>query len=105
MAILFISEFVRQGFEPRQGIVPAGEEPAIATQIVDFTGGVAQSSTFNAKTNFIAMIADTAGYFVFGTAPTAVTLVSPRLAADVEIYRGLLSNAGLGSGLQVSIIL
>ena len=104
MAILFIEEFVRQGFDPRQGIVPAGEEPAIASQFVDFTAGVTQSAVFNAETNFIAFLSDTLGYFLFGTNPTAITAQSHRIAADVEIYRGLLRNASAGSGLRLSII-
>jgi len=104
MALLTITEFVRQASDPMGGVFPAGEEPAIATQVVDFTAGEVKSATFNAKTSFIAIVADTAGNFLIGASPTAVADTSPIIPANVELHRGLLKNADQGSGLKLSVI-
>lgn len=104
MALLTIEEFVRLTYDPRVGVAPIGEEPAIATQVVDFTAGEATSAEFNAGTNFIAISSDTAGHFLIGAAPTALAATSPHIHAGGEIFRGLLNKEGAGSGLKLSVI-
>ena len=104
MALLTISEFVRMAYDPRTGSVPVGEEPSIATQVIDFGSGEAKSDPFNAATNFIAISSDTAGHFLIGVNPTALAAVSPHIHAGGEIFRGLLNKEGAGSGLILSVI-
>lgn len=84
MATLYISEYVRMGLDSRVP-VPAGEEPALATQTVAVSGTSAQSSAFNANTRFVRIHTDTICCLVFGSSPTATTS-GMRMAADQTEY-------------------
>ena len=88
MAILFVTEFSDLGTDGNgQPGVPAALTPAIATSKADFTSAAASSATFNAKTRFVRLYSDTAGYVKFGAAPTAVTATDMPIAANApEIF-------------------
>ncbi len=86
---LFIAEYERLTslqFGNTQAQCP--EEPPIATQVVDFSGGVAPSAAFNVRTRFVRLKADSACHFFFAAAPTA-TASHPYLAADETEYHGV----------------
>lgn len=78
------------GLVPQQlgSVIPIPMEPPLAEQQVDFSGGVAQSSAFNAKTRIIRICGDSACRVLVGTNPTATT-TSGRLAAGSTDYRGI----------------
>lgn len=97
MAKLWVTEYNRAGKSAEGGAIPAGQEPRIQTQIVDFTAGVA-SVTLNKNTNFVRLYCDTLGYFTFGPAAVALTgLDSPITATVTEHF-------GCSPGMKISII-
>lgn len=102
MSKLYISEYARvtQASGPGNAVVQAPEEPTVATQVVDFTSGAAQSAAFNAKTRFVRLHTDAICSVRFGAAPTA-TANDPRLAAGQTELRGIPSD---GSAAKVSAI-
>ena len=102
MSKLYISEYARvsQASGPVNAIVQAPEEPPIATQVVDFTSGAAQSAAFNAKTRFVRLHTDAICSVRFGAAPTA-TANDPRLAVGQTEFRGIPAD---GSASRVSAI-
>jgi hypothetical protein len=74
-------------------------EPPVAEQVVDYTGGVASSAAFNAKTRLVRIAADSICSILFGTAPTAAT-TNQRFAAGQTDYKGV----PIGAGFKVSAI-
>ncbi len=81
MATLYVTEYVEMAKDASGRIIPAGQEPAIATQTVAIGGSSTQSSAFNAKTKFIRVANDTQVCSIaFGANPTA-TASSQRMAA------------------------
>ena len=102
MSKLYISEYARvtQTSGPGNAVVQAPEEPPIATQVVDFTSGAAQSAAFNVKTRFVRLNADAICSVKFGAAPTATTN-DARVAAGQSELRGIPSD---GSAAKVSAI-
>ena len=102
MTKLYISEYARvtQASGPGNAALQAPEEPPLATQVVDFTAGAAQSAAFNAKTRFVRVHADAICSVKFGAAPTA-TVNDPRFAAGQTELRGV---PGDGSAAKVSAI-
>jgi hypothetical protein len=102
MSKLYISEYARvtQASGPGNTAVQAPEEPPVATQVVDFTSGAAQSAAFNAKTRFVRLHADAICSVKFGAAPTA-TVSDPRLALGQTEYRGIPAD---GSTVRLSAI-
>jgi hypothetical protein len=69
----------------------AGKEPGVADQTVDFSGGEADSSAFNAKTKFIAISGDAAFHYKVGDSGGTVTATtgSFRVAANVVLFVGV----------------
>lgn len=102
MSKLYISEYARvtQASGPGNAMVQAPEEPPLATQVVDFTSGAAQSAAFNAKTRFVRLHADAVCSVKFGAAPTA-TANDARMAAGLTEFRGIPTD---GSAVKVSAI-
>lgn len=98
MATLFITEYAKLS---NDGLVtvPCGEEPAITSQAVSFSGTAGVSAAFTSATNFVRVHCDADACILFGTAPTALT-TSPRIAAGVSEYFGV----PRGSSLKVSAI-
>jgi len=88
MAFAYIKEYLRQ---PKDGVgltVPAGQEPALATQKVAIGAGSVQSAAFNARTRFVVINVDQACSYVFGANPTA-TANEMRMSADATQYFGV----------------
>src|SRR5215510_4199255 len=102
MSKLYISEYTRvtPSSGPGNAVVQAPEEPPIATQVVDFTSGAAQSAAFNAKTRFVRLHTDAICSVKFAANPTA-TVNDPRLAAGQTELRGVPAD---GSAAKVSAI-
>lgn len=90
MAKVYISEYTRMPTDTRVP-VPAGAEPAIATQTVAIGAGSVQSSAFNTNTRFIRLHTDAICSVKFGANPTA-TANDARLAANQTEFFGV--NAG-----------
>jgi hypothetical protein len=102
MSKLYISEYARvtQTSGPGNAVLPTPEEPPLATQIVDFTSGAAQSAAFNAKTRFVRLHTDAICSVRFAANPTA-TINDARLAAGQTELRGIPVD---GSAAKVSAI-
>lgn len=66
--------------------VPA--EPALVEQVIDYSGGHAEASAFNAKTTLVRIHTDSICSVSFGTAPVATTSMG-RMAANQTEYRGV----------------
>jgi hypothetical protein len=94
MTKLFINEYVRATAISGPGGVTlqAPEEPPLATQVVDYTAGVAQSAAFNAKTRFVLLHNDSICAIKFGSNPTAVSGTDMRRAANQTTFHGLATN-------------
>lgn len=103
MTKAYISEYARGTLDGRT-FLPSGEEPAVATQVVDYTAGVAASATLNAQTRFVRVHTDAICSFKFGAAPVA-TVNDARMAANATEYFGVPNDPQLtGSGLKISFI-
>lgn len=103
MTKAYVTEYARGTLDGRM-FLPSGEEPAIATQVIDYTAGVAASATFNVKTRFIRVHVDSIASMKVGAAPVAA-VTDARLAANATEYFGLPAPAGeVGSGLKISFI-
>lgn len=87
MAKLYIAEFER----PRNQWVNIANAPPIVEQVVDYSGGVASSSAFNAKTAMIRVHTDAICSILIGTTPTAAT-TNARMAADTIEYYSVQPN-------------
>lgn len=72
MAAIAIREYAALALH---GAVQAGQEPAIADQVVTSGAGSTQSAAFNADTRFVAIstVAATGLSILFGDNPTATT--------------------------------
>lgn len=96
MTKLYISEYssLADGFG---GSLPQiVGEPAIAVQVVDYSGGVASSAAFNARTRLIRIHTDAVCSVRFDG--SAATTSYPRMAADQTEY------FGVGGGTTLSVI-
>lgn len=97
MAKLWITEYAATGV-PQAGRgsdagVPVVREPALTTQVVDFTSGETQSSAFQSGTRVVHLYADTACHVLFGDVndspgPVADTNDRP-MAADMSHEHGI----------------
>ena len=101
MAVLYITEFVKQGRDGagylNQNATP--EEPVVAEQTVAISVGSASSAAFNAKTGMIRLHTDATCSIAVGASPTAVT-TNRRLAANTTEYLSVVP----GSNLKVAVI-
>ena len=89
MTKLYVTEYATIAIPQVGGLasqVPM--EPPLAEQVVDYSGGVAASAAFNAKTVLVRIEADSICSVLFGTAPTAA-VTSGRFAAGQAEYRGV----------------
>lgn len=87
MAKLSISEYDAMKDDGAGAGLPLACEPAIAEQEVTFTTATA-SSAFNAKTNFVRLVADADCRVKFGADTTALA-TSQRLVANVPEWRAV----------------
>lgn len=103
MTKAYVTEYARGTLDGRT-FIPSGEEPAIATQVVDYTAGTTASTVFNVKTRFVRIHVDSIASFVFAVAPVATT-ANARMAANTTEYFGVPNSpAETGSGLKVAFI-
>lgn len=86
MAKVYISEYARYAVGSN-GLIAAVEGPPLAVQVLDTSGGVQQSSAFNAETRVIRVHTDGIVSVLMGTNPTATTS-SERMAANQTEYFG-----------------
>lgn len=106
MSKVYINEYARIGLTER-GWVQAPEEPAVATQVLDTSGGVQVSAAFNKETRFIRVHTDGIISFKFGAAPTAA-ITDARMGAGATEYFGVPQSSSDPSatteGLKISAI-
>jgi len=69
-----------------RGIVPVGEEPAIANQTFTISGASAASATFNTRTRFVRIHTDINCSLDWGTAPVAVAGMCDMVAGQTEYF-------------------
>ncbi len=92
MAVLYVTEFTRQGRDGGGLLLPVADQPTVAEQVVAIGGGSVASSAFNANTNFVRVHTDAICSISFGTAPTATTSTMRLAAGGTEYFsvpRGL----------------
>ena len=98
MAFLNIQEYSGVGGSGGGAVPQIAREPAVTTQQVTASGTSAQSSAFNASTNYVRLIADVAVYIAFGSDPTAVD------ASDLYLPAGTAEYFGITPGHKVAVI-
>lgn len=84
MAKLYISEYATLA---QNGTAQVVIEPALAVQVVDFSGGVASSAAFNAQTNIVRLHTDSTCSVRFGGG--AATTSYPRMSAGQTEHSGV----------------
>lgn len=84
MSKLYISEHATLA---QNGTAQVVIEPALAVQVVDFSGGVASSAAFNAQTNIVRVHADATCSVRFDG--SAATTSYPRMSAGQTEYFGV----------------
>lgn len=95
MARLSIREYEHTTHLAR-GLIPVGEEPALASQSVAIGGASAQSATLNLRTKFVRIHSDVACSIEFGTDPTAV-------AGSCDFAAGQTEYFGVANASQIKI--
>lgn len=99
MAVVFITEYARQGRDASGYQMVVADEPAIANQTVAITAGSVQSNAFNALTRFVRVSTDAVCSIEFGTNPTA-TATTRRMPANTTEYFAV----PLGASYKVAVI-
>ena len=99
MANLYISEFAAQGREVsvHGAIMPVAQMPPLAEQTVAISAAHAESSAFNAATQYVCLTAKADCHVLFGANPSA-TVVAMPLTSGVSVY------FGVTPGHKVSVI-
>lgn len=85
MAVLYVTEFARQGRDAAGYRMVVAEEPPVANQTVAIGAGSVQSNAFNLATQFIRVHTDAICSVEVGVNPTA-TVTTRRLAANTTEY-------------------
>lgn len=103
MSVLYVTDFSSQGTDVSNRPVPNAQQPFNQTQAV--TTSATSAQTTNAISNNSTVVRvhnDATGpvNILFGTNPTAIANVSPRLAANQTEY----FTVPLNSGLKVAAI-
>lgn len=83
-----VSEYDLLATDVNGRAIPAGVEPALATQNVTLSAGSTQSAAFNDRTRLIRVHSDAAFRFAVGPDPTA-TANSARVAAGATEFFGV----------------
>lgn len=96
MAKIYISEFQFMGANGYDQ-ADIARQPAILTQVVDFTAGATASAAFSAATTFVRAWSDTKCCLKFGTAPVATT-------SDMPLSLGVSETFGVAPGQKLSAI-
>lgn len=77
-----------------RGVVPVGEEPAVANQSFSITGGSQASAAFQERTRFVRIHVGVDTSLDWGTAPTAVAGECDMVAGQTE-YFGVVNATNL----------
>ena len=86
---IYITEYAQVAVDSRDRSVLCGQEPPLAEQVDDISGGVAASSAaFNTDTKFIRVHTNAICSTLIGTNPTATT-ASKRLVAGQTEFMGV----------------
>lgn len=88
MAKLYIAEYSSLGIDKSGRALVSPNEPPINEQVVDFSSGVAASSTFNKETKFIRIHTDADCSILIGESPTA-TVNNQRMVAGQTEYKAV----------------
>lgn len=99
MAVVFITEYARQGRDAGGRSMVVAEEPPVANQTVAITAGSVQSTALNALTAFVRVSTDAICSIEFGTNPTA-SATTRRLPANTTEY----FSVPQGSAFKVAVI-
>lgn len=84
-----------------RGIVPVGEEPAVASQSLTISGAPAISAAFDVKTKFVRIHTDVNCSLDWGTAPAPVAGSCDMVAGQTE-YFGVVNASNLKVGCVAS---
>lgn len=76
---------------------PLAQEPAVANQTVDFSGGATSSAVFGSTTRYVRLICDVQCSLKFGAAPAATNANTPMPALTPEYF-------GVQPGHRISVI-
>ena len=96
MATFYITEYARSANDGVGQPLPAGLEPARATQTITIGAASAQATdVITAK--FVRMHAEAACHFRFGINPTATT-------ADAKMATGQTEFIGVVPGMKIAVI-
>lgn len=98
MARLSIREYEHISHVSR-GIVPVGEEPAVASQTLVIDVASTPSAAFNIRTRFVRIHTDLNCSLEWGAAPVAVAGSCDMVAGQTE-YFGVVN----ATGLKVAVI-
>jgi hypothetical protein len=82
-----------------RGIVPVGEEPAVASQTLTISGVSNPSAAFNARTRFVRIHTDVNCSLDWAVAPVAVAGSCDMVAGQTE-YFGIVNS----SNMKVAVI-
>lgn len=99
MAVVYITEYARQGRDAAGYQMVVADEPPVANQTVAITVGSVQSSAFNANTKFVRISTDAVCSIEFGTNPTA-SATTRRMPANTTEY----FSVPQGSSYKVAVI-
>lgn len=97
MSNLYISEYADVGHLP--GLIPAGAEPNITDQLVNFAGASVQSNAFKNNTQVVRLHTDATCSVLFGTNPTVTTSNKRMVGGQTEYF-----TIGAYSNLKVAVI-
>lgn len=82
-----------------RGIVPVGEEPAVANQTLTIAGASAPSAAFNIRTRFVRIHTDVNCSLDWGTSPVAIAGLCDMVAGQTE-YFGIVN----ATNMKVAVI-
>ena len=99
MAVVYITEYARQGRDASGYQMVVADEPPVANQTVAIGAGSVQSSAFNALTKFVRVSTDAICSIEFGTSPTA-TATTRRMPANSTEY----FSVPLGASYKIAVI-
>lgn len=100
MSKLYVTEYASIVPQQLGSVIPICDSPPLATQVLDFSGGHAESSAFNAKTRMIRLSPDAICSYLVSSGGTAAGTSDSRLAAGAVEYLGV----PIGQSFKISAI-
>lgn len=99
MAVVYITEYARQGRDAAGYQMVVADEPPILNQTVAITVGSLQSAAFNALTKFVRVSTDAVCSIEFGSSPTASATTRRMPANSTEYF-----SVPLAVGFKIAVI-